>query len=320
MEVRAPRHRHRVALVVEVGERRLPHPLGGALGQLLERRQAPRRHQPRQLAPLEQEQGAEVVLGRQGAARGESAGRRGAERRLRQRPGGGQVGRAPGGAQRQRGSPRGPLERGGTARTVGVGDEDASDLLQRHGETVGGEPTGDPAEVLLGAGRGRHPARQRPARSLRRRSRIRLAHTRLAGQQGRKLTTATPAHVVELGLGLCVTLDRVGREFIDVGEDRLGQQTQLLGIEACLPRGRREVAPGNPGSDSVGGLQRVEGPPLAQLAPAKDQIDLASRLAPGLGIADQGDELSQRLGDAGTHTTPEAALERTGVLGHLAGD
>ena len=80
------------------------------------------------------------------------------------------------------------------------------------------------------------------------------------------------------------------------------------------------MAPGHPGPDPVGGLKRVERPPLAQLAAAEGQIDLAARLAPRLGIADEGDELPQRLTDAGADTAPEAALEGTGVLGHLEGD
>ena len=49
-------------------------------------------------------------------------------------------------------------------------------------------------------------------------------------------------------------------------------------------------------------------------------VDLAAGLAAGVGIADQGDELEQRLADAGADAAPEAALERPRVLGHLAGD
>ena len=127
--------------------------------------------------------------------------------------------------------------------------------------------------------------------------------------------------VLDLGLRLRVALDRVGGELVDVGEDRLGEQAERLGVEVGRAgRPARDPPPGDPGADPVGGLQRVERPALAQLAAAEGDVDLAADPAAGLGIADQGDELPQRLADAGADAAAEAALERARVLGHLAGD
>ena len=126
--------------------------------------------------------------------------------------------------------------------------------------------------------------------------------------------------VLDLGLRLRVALHRVGGQLVDVGEDRLGEQAQLLGVEARAPGGGGDPPPGDPGPDPVGGLQRVEGPALAQLAAAEGDVDLAADPAPSLGVADQGDELPQRLLHPGPDAAPEAALEGARVLGHLAGD
>ena len=142
----------------------------------------------------------------------------------------------------------------------------------------------------------------------------------LEQQQLDQLGAAAAAHVLDLGLGLGVALDRVGGQLVDVGEAGLGEDRQRLGAEVGAAAGVGEAAPGDAGTDPVGGLERVERPALALLAASEGAVDVAAGLAPGLGVADQGDELREGLGDAGADAAPEAALERAGVLGDLAGD
>jgi hypothetical protein len=131
---------------------------------------------------------------------------------------------------------------------------------------------------------------------------------------------AAAALVLALGLGLGVALDRVGGELVDVGEDRLSQQAERLGVEARLAPGRREPSPGGAGADPIGGLQRVERPPLAQLAAAELDVDVAAEAAARLRVADQGDELAQRLAYPPPHAPAEAPLQRPGVGRDVAGD
>ena len=134
------------------------------------------------------------------------------------------------------------------------------------------------AEVLLGAGERRDAARQlQPAACARPRSarpRAPAARGRAARASSRRRRRRT---VLDLGLRLGVALDRVGRELVDVGEDRLGEQAQRLGVEAGRGGRPRDPPPGDPGADPVGGLQRVEGAALAQLAAAERDVDLAAR-------------------------------------------
>src|SRR4029079_18396304 len=103
----------------------------------------------------------------------------------------------------------------------------------------------------------------------------------IVDEERRQLAAAAPADVVALGLGLGEALDRVGREFVDVGEDRLGEKAQRLWVEPRPAAGRRKVSPGDPRADAVGGLERVEGASLAQLSAAERKVDLAARLAAG---------------------------------------
>ncbi len=183
-----------------------------------------------------------------------------------------------------------------------------------------GKAPREPAQVLLRAGGGRDAAWQRPCGGLGRGAHVGLIRRRLAGQQRRQLAAPAAALVLELGLGLRVALDRVGGEFVDVGEDRLGEQAEHLRVEPRIPPGCGDPPPGDPRPDPVGGLQRVERAALPQLAAAEGDIDLTARLPARLRVADQGDELAQRLGDSGADPAPEAALERPRVLGDLAGD
>ena len=204
----------------------------------------------------------------------------------------------------------------------GSGTSSAAGLAEDRGQGVGPAAA---APATPGRPRARRAPRPGAAAASRRPAprhrQVGLGGRRLAHQQRRQLVAAPAAQVLDLGLRLGVALDRVGRELVDVGEDRLGEQGQHLGLEAGLrPAGRRDPPPGDPGADPVGGLQRVEAAALAQLAAAERDVDLAARPAAGVGVADQGDELAQRLGDAGADAAAEAALQRARVLGHLAGD
>ena len=181
-----------------------------------------------------------------------------------------QLGRRPGRAERQRSADGGPLDARRAAGAVGVGDEDAADLLERRREDVGGEPAGDPAEVLLGAGQRRRPGAAAPSPPPGPpRAASACSARRLARRAAPPARAAAAALVLELGLGLGIALDRVGRELVDVGEDRLGEQAQLLGVEIGLAPAAARGAARPPGPDPVGGLKRVERPPLAQLAAAE---------------------------------------------------
>jgi hypothetical protein len=59
---------------------------------------------------------------------------------------------------------------------------------------------------------------------------------------------------------------------------------------------------------------------LALLAAPQCDVDLAPRLTAGLGVADQGHELEQRLAHAGAQTAAETSLERARILRHLTGN
>ena len=83
-------------------------------------------------------------------------------------------------------------------------------------------------EVVLGAGERGDAARQRPARRLGHGAAVAVGRRRLAISSVDQLAAAAAAHVLDLGLRLGVALDRVGRELVDVGEDRLGEQAQAI--------------------------------------------------------------------------------------------
>src|SRR5436190_19842044 len=97
----------------------------------------------------------------------------------------------------------------------------------------------------------------------------------------------------------------VGGELVDIGEYRLGQNAQHLGVESGSPSRRRLSSPRDTCPDPVGGLQRIEGASLPKLAAAQAAIHLATLPAASIGVAEQGDELAQRLRNAGPQATPE---------------
>jgi hypothetical protein len=202
----------------------------------------------------------------------------------------------------------------------GPGQERAADAVKGANQSIGGEAVANPPELILRNGKGRRTSWSPPAGRLRRRPQLRLLGRRVAQEQGEQLPAAALALALLLSLGLGVALDRVGGELVDVGEDRLGEQAELLGVSTLAPGGGRDPAPGDSRAHPVRRLQRVERPSLTQLAAAEPYIYVAAGVPAGLRIADQGDELPQRLAHAGADPDPEVALQGAGVLGHLLGD
>jgi hypothetical protein len=143
---------------------------------------------------------------------------------------------------------------------------------------------------------------------------------RIAEQKGHQLTATSPTYVLDLGLRLRVALDRIGGELVDVGEDRLGEQRERLGTDVGATAGVGEPTPRHPRADPVGGLQGIEGAAGLLLAATEGEVDLASRITARVRVADHRDELGEGLADAAADPAPEAAVERPGVLGDLAGD
>ena len=199
-------------------------------------------------------------------------------------------------------------------------DQGAADPAHRGDQRVGGETTSEASEIGLGDGEGRCAPRQPPARRLRRGADLLVGGRRVTEQQREQLAAAALALALLLSLCLGIAFDGVGGELVDVGEDRLGEQAELLGVGAAPPGGRRDVAPGDTRADAVGGLQRVEGPALAVLPAAQPDVDVAAGVPARLGVANQLDELTQGLAHPGPDSRPKGALERAGVLGDLEGD
>ena len=228
--------------------------------------------------------------------------------------------RADGRAEREARLGRRPGQRLGAARSLRVGQQDAAFAVDHRRQRLGRQPPRHPRQRLLGTGERRQAGGHVPGRGARRRGEVGGVGGRVAEQQRDQLATAAPAQVLDLGLGLGEALDRVGGELVDVGEDRLGEQGERFGPDPGPPTGVGEAAPGHPGADPVGGLQRIEGAARPLLAAAERQVDLAARVAARVGIADQRHELGQRLLHPAPDPAPEAALQRPRVLRHLVGD
>ena len=139
---------------------------------------------------------------------------------------------------------------------------------------------------------------------------------------GRRVADEHPHQppAAQLGLAGCrrllqrVALGRLGREHVDVGEDRLGQQIQRLGLEPGRDAGGGEPPPGHPGADPVGAEQRLEAAPGAHLpaarAPSRRRAGRRGRRPrsrPGSGAAPPGRRRGYRL-----RTVPRAAARRRG--------
>ena len=320
MQVQGSGHGGRVAAMLDEGKRGLLHTSPACGSELVERLQAPLGKPGGEAAGLEEEQLGQVLLGLDEAIRLDRPGLDRSERGRGDRPGLGEL-RSRDGRSERRGHPAGrPLELRPPLRSGRAGDEGAADPPNGGDERIRREPATDAGEVLLGDRQRGGAPRQPPPRRLRRGPDLSVGGRRVTQQQGEELTAAALALSLLLALGLRISLHRVGGELIDVGEDRLGEQSELLGVGPAAAGSGGDTAPGDAGTDPVGGLERVERAALPQLGPAQANVDVPTRLPPRGGVADQRNELAQRLADAGADRDAERALERTGVLGDLTAD
>ena len=179
---------------------------------------------------------------------------------------------------------------------VGVGQEQAAGPVEHGGQRVGGQPARHRHQVALGAGRRRDPARQRPARGPGGGGQVRRVGRLLADQHPRQLVTAAAAQVLDFPPGP----GRSPRPSRPRARRCRRRSPRPAGSAARRSRSARRPAaatppPGDPGADPVGRQQRVERPALALLAAAEPRRRRRVRARAGVGVADQGDELAQRL-------------------------
>ena len=206
-----------------------------------------------------------------GGAPAPSAGERRRPSAARERRAGQRPGRAPA-ARRRRVGPSasaraaaarasasarpGPSGSGTSSAAGAVDRASTSDLAAAAGAASGGQ-------VVLARRRAPPTARgsaQPAARAAREVGRVGRRVARAAASTSSRRRRRRRSSTSDCACG--VALDRVGGELVDVGEDRLGEQAQRLGLEPARRAGCGEPPPGDPRADPVGGLQRVERPPL----------------------------------------------------------
>ena len=180
----------------------------------------------------------------------------------------------------------------------------------------GREPSGWSASAATTAA----SARQRPARGLgggpdRLDGRRRILHSS-------RNSPLPAALAVARGLRLRLGEARrgLGRDLVDVGEDRLAEVVQRVGREAGARAGLDEAPPCPPRADAVGGEQRVQRAPGLVLAGAEPQVGVARAGIVGRLAHQQVHEAVERDLHAEAHDLAEAALHRARVAGHLGGD
>ena len=139
-----------------------------------------------------------------------------------------------------------PLELGAAPGAVGVGDERARHLADRLGDRVARQPRDGRVAALAADRHRRQRARQLPAGVGRRRGDGLRVGRRVADEQPHQPAPAQLGLARGGGLLERVALGRLGRQHVDVGEDRLGQQIQRLGLEPGLDAGLRRTAATRP--------------------------------------------------------------------------
>ncbi len=95
----------------------------------------------------------------------------------------------------------------------------------------GGSRRASSSSSLLRARQSGSAAREAPTSRRGGSTQLRRFGGRVSQEHGYQLPPPAAAFALEPRAGLRVPLHRVGRELLDVGEDRLGQQAQQLGIE-----------------------------------------------------------------------------------------
>ena len=247
----------------------------------------------------------------------------GDRRRRRQRPAAAQGEpahtRPPLSASRSGRARRGPRprrgQRFGAAGALRVGQQHAAFAVDHGGQRLRRQATGDRASAS--SGQATPPAR--PALSRRGAGgggQVGGVGGRIAEQQGDQLATTPAAHVLDPACA-CAKPSTESAASSSMSA-KTASASRESGSAPSRPGGRRRRSGARrPGrrSGRRPGASRGSGPPL--LAAAEGQVDLAAGVAPGVGIADQRDELGQRLPHAAPDPAAEPALERPRVLGHL---
>ena len=191
------------------------------------------------------------------------------------------------------------------------------------------EPAGDRVEERLArravAGRRRDQRgdaapRQCPARGGGGRADRLLGRRRVLAEQADEAPPAALALAGGRRLLLCVALRRLGRELVDVGEDRLAERVDDRRRQPGLDAGLDEPPPREPRSHPVGGQQGVEAAPGVELAAAEVDVGRARLVRVRRRIGQQVDEAVERHLHAEPDDLAELAFERTRVARHLAGD
>ena len=136
---------------------------------------------------------------------------------------------------------------------------------------------------------------------------------------GRLLSHEHPREPAAAKLGLAghrrllqrVPLRRLGRQHVDVGEDRLREQVQGLRLKSRGDAHRRKPPPRDAGADPVGRQQRLHAAARSHLTAPERRVHVGARnRRAGLHL---GQEMAQRLLHAGPDALAERAVDRTRV-------
>ena len=207
----------------------------------------------------------------------------------------------------------GALQLAMPARAVGIRHQRAGQLPDRLGDRIGRQRNRTAGVMTLdrhSRDRAREPPIRDPSRLVNRLDRCR----RLSHEQPHEPPPSELGGAGDRGPLERVPLRRLGREHVDVGEDRLGQQIQRRRLQARRLARRRGTTPGHSGPDPIGAEQRIETATDAHLAPPELAVDVRARhRTRGF---DLGDQVSQRLLHAGADADAEIPLQRPRVRGH----
>ena len=261
--MKGARHGGGIAAVLDEGKRRLLHPRPARRGELVERRQPPGREALGETAGLEEEQLGQVQVSLDHSLRLDHARLRRPQGRGGDRPCPAELIPRHRRAERRRDAAGRSLELGGAIRARRAGEQRAADAAHARDQRIRRKAAADPGQVLIRDGERSGASREPPPGRLGRRADLGVGRGWIAQEQGEKLAAPDLALALLLALGLRVALDRIGRELVDVGEDRLGQQRRA-------PRGRpwRAGPPPRPAARRPGrrrgrrtGASRASAPP-----------------------------------------------------------
>ena len=177
------------------------------------------------------------------------------------------------GADRRRAAVRRGPDHLAPPGTFRIGHDHAPDRVDRTEQNIASEATREPGGPMGRAGDGRGAARQGPPERRRERGKVRPGQ--LPEQGGDELSPLPVTLARQVRLRLRVSLDRLGRQPVDVGEDRLGEPRADLVIDAGALRHTGETPPRDPRADPIRGLKRVERAPGPQFAASQHHVHLA---------------------------------------------